>query len=145
MDSLDGYTVQVERGFEFKSNKQIGAHPRSVVPLDPRKASNYVQSEHLGFMLAHKLFKQILADDGPQRTLPGTQGQTPEQLFFLAYAQSRCRHTNRYLRVLLNSAFKEFPHPEMINNFVYNYPDFMKAYQCSSIPPKHQGKHCTLG
>ena len=72
------------------------------------------------------------------------QGQTPEQLFFLAYAQSRCRNTNPYLRVLLNSAFKEFPHSEMVNNFVYNFPAFREAYQCPTIPEQHKGRRCSL-
>ncbi|XP_043240106.1 endothelin-converting enzyme-like 1 [Amphibalanus amphitrite] len=144
MDSLGGYTVDVQRSFEFTSVRGSGTHRKSRVPLDPRKSANYLQAEHLAFILSYDLFKHIQKEDGPQRVLPGTEGQTPEQLFFLTYAQSRCRNTNPYLRVLLNSAFKEFPHPEMINNFVYNFPAFREAYQCQRIPEPHQGRHCTL-
>ena len=46
---------------------------RSRVPLDPRKSANYIQAEHLAFILSYDLFKSIEKEDGPQRILPGTE------------------------------------------------------------------------
>ncbi|KAF0294619.1 Endothelin-converting enzyme-like 1 [Amphibalanus amphitrite] len=75
MDSLGGYTVDVQRSFEFTSIRGSGTHRKSRVPLDPRKSANYLQAEHLAFILSYDLFKHIQKEDGPQRVLPGTECQ----------------------------------------------------------------------
>lgn len=139
------YKTNIPRGFQMSQGRQKVMFMRPVVPLNPNPSMDYLQAQHFALQLAYKLHKK-LEKKSPQDQilLPGMKHTTTDQSFFLAYAQSRCQNNQQYLEVLLNAAFHKFPHPKLINNLVFNTPEFRTAYKCEKTPEVHTGRECYL-
>jgi len=89
-----------------------------------------------GLKLAFEAFKKTLR--GKPHT-PGVDGFTPEQRFFLAFAQGYMRRQLRpeYLRRLLKSG-PHSPPQFRINGPLSNLPEFQEAFECEPGSPMVQ-------
>ena len=144
-DRFNKYETHIPRGFQMNQGTRKVMFMRPLVHLDPNPSMFYLQTQHYALQLAYKLHKRLEAKTPGKRVLlPGMKHTTTDQSFFLAYAQSRCQNNQQYLEVLLNAAFHKFPHPKLINNLVFNNPNFREAYKCSSVPAVHAGRECNL-
>lgn len=144
-ERFNKYQTHIPRGFQMSQGSRKVQFMRPLVHLDPNPSMDYLQAQHFALQLAYKLHKRLEAKSPSTRVLlPGMKHTTTDQSFFLAYAQSRCQNNQQYLEVLLNAAFHKFPHPKLINNLVFNNPNFREAYKCSSVPPVHASRECSL-
>ena len=85
-----------------------------------------------------------LLEDVAARTLPKVDGYTPEQRFFLAYAQSNCENeADEWLRL---SALTD-PHAPAsfrVNGVVENMPEFQAAFGCRVGQPMARKAACRV-
>ncbi len=84
------------------------------------------------------------AFESKPRTSQVLDGFTPEQRFFLGWAQWRCMNvTEKTARVLARSD-EHSPGKWRVNGVVSNMPGFAKAYQCKAGDPMVKAEPCRI-
>jgi putative endopeptidase len=92
-----------------------------------------------GLQLAYRAFESKPTKNGPL-----IDGFTPEQRFFLGWAQWRCMNvTEKTARVLARSD-QHAPGKWRVNGVVSNMPGFAKAYQCRAGDPMMNVEPCRI-
>ena len=93
-----------------------------------------------GVMLAYMAWK----DQTKDQALQPKDGLTPEQRFFVGYAQSWCsneRPENQRMRALVDS---HSPAKYRTNGVVVNMPEFQKAFACKTGQPMAPENRCRV-
>ena len=80
------------------------------------------------------------------RRLPGLQGHSPEQLFFLSYAQVWCNAIRPAEAKRLLVTDPHSPHKWRVNGVMQNQPSFAEAFGCAAGTAMNPGpgKRCTV-
>jgi len=92
-----------------------------------------------GMQISYQAFEGTSSKDGPR-----VDNFTPEQRFFLGWAQWRCLNvTERTARVLARSD-EHSPGKWRVNGVVSNMPGFAKAYQCKAGDPMVNAGPCRI-
>jgi putative endopeptidase len=80
------------------------------------------------------------------RSQPGAavDGFTPEQRFFLSFAQSRCENTTPEMARLVVLTDTHAPDRYRVNGVVSNLPEFQQAFQCKAGAPMAPATRCRV-
>jgi putative endopeptidase len=85
-----------------------------------------------------------LLDDIAGRTLPKIDDFTPEQRFFLGYAQNNCENETDELLRLSAQTDPHAPPKFRVNGVVENMPEFQKAFSCRLGQPMVRKPACRV-
>ncbi len=85
-----------------------------------------------------------LLEDLAGRTVPKIDNFTPEQRFFLAYAQSNCENESEELLQLGAQTDPHSPPKFRVNGVVENMPQFQKAFGCQLGQPMVRKPACRV-
>lgn len=150
--SLQGYTLEVAHPFPIPFLSDVEARlgnfsskPKLKMPFNPERVMSYVQSQHLSLILSRALHSKIVDRTQKMVRLAGVEDFTIDQMFYIMFAQTRCQSTHMQLNHFLYTALRRFPIELMINNFFYNDPEFVAAFQCSDTPQQHKKEQCSIG
>ena len=80
------------------------------------------------------------------RTLEDRDGLTPDQRFFVGYAQWACENTRPEQQRILLVTDPHSPGKFRVNGVVVNMPEFARAFSCKAGAPmsKPAGKACSI-
>jgi endothelin-converting enzyme/putative endopeptidase len=93
-----------------------------------------------GLMLAYMAWKQ----DTKGQTLDPIDQLTPDQRFFVGYAQSWCGSTRDAEKRVLATTDPHSPDKYRANGVVTNMPEFQQAFQCKTGAPLAPEKRCRV-
>jgi endothelin-converting enzyme/putative endopeptidase len=93
-----------------------------------------------GLMLAYMAWK----DDTKGQKLDPIDGLTPDQRFFVGYAQSWCGSTRDAEKRVLATTDPHSPEKYRTNGVVTNMPEFQQAFQCKTGAPLAPEKRCRV-
>jgi len=93
-----------------------------------------------GLMLAYMAWKQ----DTKGQTLDPIDQLTPDQRFFVGYAQSWCGSTRDAEKRVLATTDPHSPDKYRTNGVVSNMPEFQQAFQCKTGAPLAPEKRCRV-
>ena len=94
-----------------------------------------------GIKMAYNAWR---ASDPPAQRLPGLSDVSPEQLFFLSFAQVWCGETRpeaAHQRLLTDP---HSPHRFRVNGVMRNSEAFAQAYGCAVGTPLHPVDRCVV-
>jgi endothelin-converting enzyme/putative endopeptidase len=143
----DWWTKDDGNAFEARSQGFVDEYSRFVTVKDPSDSSKDVKlngkltlgeniADNGGLVLAYMVLEDSLAADKGR----SIDGFTPEQRFFVSYAQSWCENeTDASLR----KAAKVNPHSNgkyRVNGVVPNMPEFARAFSCKQGSPMAPAK-----
>lgn len=97
-----------------------------------------------GIEIAYKSYKHFIALHGVEKRLPGLEGYTPEQLFWISWAHVWCSRTRtEYQKVKIESGTHP-PDPYRVLLPLSNSKDFARDFQCPENSRMNPVKKCTL-
>ena len=96
-----------------------------------------------GLKTSYQAYKDAIKGEGPQPYLPGLK-YTPDQLFFIAFAQMWCsQYRPEYLTLLLQ-VDPHSPGPFRVKGSLVNDVEFSKAFQCPKTGSMNPVDKCLL-
>jgi endothelin-converting enzyme/putative endopeptidase len=142
----DWWTPQDAKAFEARASCVSKEYSGFVATGDVHVNGDLTLGENTADNGGVRISLMALHDtlNSERRTENGIDGMTPEQRFFLAYAQGWCANaTPQYLRRLALSN----PHspPEYrVNGVLANMPEFQQAYSCKKGQPMVRENACRV-
>ncbi|XP_031626236.1 neprilysin-2-like isoform X2 [Contarinia nasturtii] len=97
-----------------------------------------------GLKFAYNAYKKWIKKNGSERRLPGLQQYTPEQMFWIASAQTWCSiDRTEYMRLrILNGVHA--PDKYRVIGSISNSDEFSQDFQCKPGQPMNPVKKCTV-
>ncbi|MGZ4788832.1 MAG: M13 family metallopeptidase [Terriglobales bacterium] len=140
----DWWTAQDAKNFTDRANCIVDQYAQYVVIDDVKINSKLTEGEDVadlgGLILAWMAWK----DQTKGQTLEPRDGLTPEQRFFVGYAQWACENTRP--QDLRANAITD-PHSPgkyRVNGLMVNMPEFQQAFQCKSGQPMVRENRCRV-
>jgi len=97
-----------------------------------------------GLRLAYRALQSVLASEGPGAETKKIDGYTPDQRFFISFAQVWCENTReQYARVAAH-VDPHSPGRFRTNGTVQNFDAFGKAFGCKKGDPMMSGDPCVV-
>ncbi|HXZ27553.1 MAG TPA: M13-type metalloendopeptidase, partial [Terriglobales bacterium] len=93
-----------------------------------------------GLILAWMAWKE----DTKGQKLEPIEGLTPEQRFFVGYAQSWCTNSRPEILRMRATTDPHSPDRYRTNGVVVNLPEFQQAFQCKAGQPMAPEKRCRV-
>lgn len=123
---------------QYSNYSAYGTHNRGAHTVEENMADNG------GLFVAYRAYQknqQKVSEVGS--ILPGLR-YTPDQVFFLAFAQLWCGHVTREFGRKLMETDVHSVYQHRVLGTLSNAPQFAKAFGCSSGSPFNPPKRCTL-
>ncbi|KAH9373859.1 hypothetical protein HPB48_009261 [Haemaphysalis longicornis] len=116
---------------------------------DRTSAGPALMEQTLALMQAYSAFKELLNNQSTQRSnfqLAGQlQGGTPEQLFFVAYAQDNCDTSdNVHRRRQFHADISQLPPEDRVNFPLTQLEAFARAFACNHTESMVANKRCPI-
>jgi endothelin-converting enzyme/putative endopeptidase len=140
----DWWTPQDAAEFQKRAQCVQDQYAQYVVVDDVHINSKLTLGEDVadlgGLILAWMAWK---ADTQGQRLQP-LEGLTPEQRFFVGYAQSWCTNSRDEIKRMRATTDPHSPEQYRTNGVVVNLPEFQQAFQCKTGQPMAPEKRCRV-
>jgi endothelin-converting enzyme/putative endopeptidase len=140
----DWWTEADARAFEERAQCIVDQYAKYVVVDDVKINSRLTQGEDIadlgGLLLAWTAWKAEIAGE----KLADRDGLTPEQRFFVGYAQWACendRPENLRVKALTDP---HSPAKYRVNGLMVNVPQFQQAFACKAGQPMVAEKRCRI-
>jgi endothelin-converting enzyme/putative endopeptidase len=128
----DWWSAADAKEFEHRAdcvvNEYTGFSPVSGVNLNGKLTLGENAADNGGIHLAYMALMDALA----KRVLPKLDGFTPQQQFFLGYAQIWCENSTEQSSRLLANTDPHSPGQFRVNGVLQNLPEFAEAYSCKT-------------
>ena len=122
---------------QYSSYELFGIHVNGNLTLGENLADNG------GLKTSYQAYKNMAKLEGVQSYLPGLQ-YTPDQLFFIAFAQVWCSNfTKEYITTSLLTN-PHSPGPFRVNGTLVNSQEFADAFKCSVGSPMNPVTKCLM-
>jgi len=108
----------------------------------------HTQGENIGdnggLKAAYRAYKAYTASHGEEKSLPGMETYTMDQIFFLAYGQVWCGSysDDALTRQLLTN--EHSPGKDRVIGAVQNFPKFAEAFKCKLGDPMYPKNACDI-
>jgi putative endopeptidase len=140
----DWWTKDDAKGFEDRINCVRDQFATYTVVDDIRINSKLTSGEDVadlcGTLLAYLAWKEATASEH----LPSVEGFTPDQRFFIGFAQWACEN-NRPEQLRVNAITNPHsPGDARINGIVTNLPEFGTAFNCPKTAPMMKASVCKV-
>ena len=122
---------------QYSAYELFGHHVNGNLTLGENLADNG------GLKTSYQAYKTVAGEQGVQSHLPGLK-YTPDQLFFVAFAQVWCSDfTEEYIATSLLTN-PHSPGPFRVNGTLANSKEFANAFNCSAGSPMNPVKKCLM-
>jgi putative endopeptidase len=140
----DWWTAQDSQNFENRAQCVVDQYAQYIVVDDIKINSKLTEGEDIadlgGLILAWMAWK----DQTQNMHLADRDALTPEQRFFVGYAQWACENERpEDLRVLAMTDLHS-PGRYRVNGLVVNMPEFQKAFSCKAGQPMAKENRCRI-
>ncbi|HUI99471.1 MAG TPA: M13 family metallopeptidase [Usitatibacter sp.] len=143
-DLRDWWTAADAKAFEERAQCIVDQYASYVVVDDIRINSRLTQGEDIadlgGLLLAWTAWKAETAT----KALGPRDGLTPEQRFFVGYAQWACENDRPEILRLRAITDPHSPARYRVNGLVVNMPQFAAAFSCKPGQPMTSAKRCRI-
>jgi putative endopeptidase len=140
----DWWTAADAKAFENRAACVVEEYgnfsPVEGVKLNGRLTLGENAADNGGIQLAYMALMDSLAG----KVLPKKDGFTPEQLFFLGYAQIWCANITEQSSRLLALTNPHSPGQFRVNGVVQNLPQFREAFSCKAGDPMVSAAPCRV-
>ncbi len=140
----DWWTEADAKAFEERAQCIVDQYGKYTVVDDIRINSRLTQGEDIadlgGLLLAWTAWKAQTAAD----KLEPRDGLTPEQRFFVGYAQWACENDRPEILRLRAITDPHSPAKYRVNGLVVNMPQFQEAFSCKPGQPMVSEKRCRV-
>jgi endothelin-converting enzyme/putative endopeptidase len=140
----DWWTQEDAKAFEERTSCISNQYSQYVIIDDIKINGKLTLGEDVadlgGLMLAYMAWK----DDTKGQKLDPIDGLTPDQRFFVGYAQSWCGSTRDAEKRVLATTDPHSPEKYRTNGVVTNMPEFQQAFQCKTGAPLAPEKRCRV-
>ena len=139
----DWWTKEDGRKFTERTSclvKEYGGFSVGSVHLNGKLTLGENTADNGGTRLAYLALKQAIAG----KSVPLIDGYTPEQRFFLAYAQSWCGNIRPEAAKLQALSDPHSTAEYRVNGVVANMPEFREAFQCAAGAPLAPKQICRV-
>jgi endothelin-converting enzyme/putative endopeptidase len=140
----DWWTAADGKEFEERASCISDQYSQYVIVDDVKINGKLTLGEDVadlgGLMLAYMAWKE----DTKSQKLDPIDGLTPDQRFFVGYAQSWCGDTRDAEKRLRATTDPHSPEKFRTNGVVTNMPEFQKAFQCKTGTPMAPAKRCRV-
>ncbi len=127
----DWWTPEDAKAFEERASCVADQYSSYVavddVHLNGRLTLGENTADHGGVRIAYMALMENLAESNASKT---KDGLTPQQRFFLAYAQAWCRNMSDASLRLMATTDPHSPPKYRVNGTLSDNPDFWNAYKC---------------
>ncbi|KAJ8667499.1 hypothetical protein QAD02_009162 [Eretmocerus hayati] len=97
-----------------------------------------------GLKISYDAYKNWQREFGDEPRLPGLEMFTPEQMFWISFANSWCaKYKTTYLRDLIETETHAIV-PYRINGPISNRPEFSRDFKCSDRSPMNRINKCNV-
>jgi endothelin-converting enzyme/putative endopeptidase len=143
----DWWTKKDAKEFEERAQCIVDQYAQYTVVDDIKINSKLTLGEDVadlgGLILGWMAWKEQMASM-PQQAQPPRDGLTPEQRFFVGYAQWACENDRpENLRVHAMTD-PHSPGKFRVNGLLVNMPQFQQAFQCKAGQPMVKEKRCRV-
>ena len=140
----DWWTAADGKEFEERASCISDQYSQYVIVDDVKINGKLTLGEDVadlgGLMLAYMAWKE----DTKSQKLDPIDGLTPDQRFFVGYAQSWCGDTRDAEKRLRATTDPHSPEKYRTNGVVTNMPEFQQAFQCKTGTPMAPAKRCRV-
>ena len=140
----DWWTPEDAKAFEARancvSNEYGNFSPVAGVKLNGKLTLGENAADNGGIHLAY----MVLMDSLAGKVLPKKDGFTPQQQFFLGYAQIWCENRTEQAQRLRAATDPHSPGEFRVNGVVQNLPEFQKAFSCKAHDPMVSENPCRV-
>jgi putative endopeptidase len=140
----DWWTAEDGKQFDERASCISDQYSQYVAVDDIKINGQLTMGENVadlgGLMLAYMAWKSETRD----KKLESIDGFTPEQRFFIGYAQSWCDQTRDETKRLYATVDPHSPDQYRANGVVSNTPEFQQAFQCKSGSAMVREKRCRV-
>jgi putative endopeptidase len=140
----DWWTPADAKAFEERASCISDQYSQYVIIDDVKINGKLTLGEDVadlgGLMLAYMAWK----DDTKGHKLDPIDDLTPDQRFFVGYAQSWCGSTRDAEKRVLATTDPHSPEKYRTNGVVTNMPEFQQAFQCKAGAPLAPEKRCRV-
>jgi putative endopeptidase len=140
----DWWTAADGKEFEERASCISDQYSQYVIVDDVKINGKLTLGEDVadlgGLMLAYMAWKE----DTKSLRLEALDGLTPDQRFFVGYAQSWCGSTRDAQKRVLATVDPHSPEKYRANGVVTNMPEFQQAFQCKAGAPMAPAKRCRV-
>jgi putative endopeptidase len=140
----DWWTKEDAAGFDERLQCVRDEYAQFVVVDDIKINSKLTSGEDVadlgGTLLAYLAWKKATAGE----TLEPREGMTPEQRFFVGFAQWACENDRPENLRLMATINPHSPGKYRINGIVSNLPEFAQAFSCKAGQPMVRARTCKV-
>ncbi len=140
----DWWTAQDAKAFQTRAdcvaNEYSGFSPAAGVHLNGKLTLGENAADNGGIHLAY----MALMDDLAKHVVPAKNGMTPQQQFFLGYAQIWCENTTEQAARFSAQTNPHSPGEFRVNGVLQNLPEFEKAFSCKQGDPMVSANPCRV-
>jgi endothelin-converting enzyme/putative endopeptidase len=140
----DWWTEKDAKAFNDRAQCIVDQYAQYVIVDDIKINSKLTEGEDIadlgGLVLAWMAWKAETADQKPA----ARDGFTPEQRFFIGYAQWACENTRAEDLRVSAVTNPHSPGKYRVNGLVVNMPEFAKAFSCKAGQPMVSPKPCRV-
>lgn len=140
-ETIDKFTVQAQCFIDMYDSYLV---PEINKTLNGVLTQGENVADNGGLRESFRAYKNSVAELGPEAKLPGLTQFTPEQLFFVGYAQVWCQSMtdNALLNQVLTNPHS--PAKYRVLGPLSNSEDFVNTFQCKAGTPMNRDKKCLL-
>lgn len=112
--------------------------------LDGEKTKSENIADNGGLRQAYRAYENYIAANGEESRLPGLEKYSPEQIFFIAYANANCGVESE---TGLMHLIENDPHSPLIYQVIgslSNSEDFNRHFNCPVDSPMNRKNKCVL-
>ena len=131
---------QFETRADCVAKEYSGFSPVAGVNLNGKLTLGENAADNGGIRLAYMALMDSLAS----HTLPKKDGFTPQQEFFLGYAQIWCENATEQSSRLLSNTDPHSPGQFRVNGVLQNVPEFGEAFACKTGDPMISADPCRV-
>jgi putative endopeptidase len=140
----DWWTTEDTREFEKRTDCLVGEYSAFKAVDDVKLNGKLTLGENTADAGGLRVAYMALLDDIAGRVLPKTDDFTPEQRFFLGFAQSYCANETDEVLRLGAQTDPHSPAKFRVNGVVQNMPEFSKAFSCRLGQPMVRKPACRV-
>jgi len=144
----DWWTEDDAKNFTARAQCVVDQYAQYTVVDDVKINSKLTEGEDIadlgGLILAWMAWKDQIKDQIKTMTLEPRDGLTPEQRFFIGYAQWACENTRPEDLRMSSITDPHSPGKYRVNGLMVNMEEFQKAFRCRAGQPMVRENRCRV-
>ena len=140
----DWWTEADGRAFEERAACIVNQYGNYTAIDDVKLNGKLTLGENTADNGGVRLAWMALQESMAKKPLAAADGFTPEQRFFLGWAQIWCQNRTDEMKRMLATTDPHSPGQDRVNGVVANFPEFQKAFNCQTGSPMVNATACRV-